>query len=1020
MDLPIGLRHAIESGDCVLFIGAGVGCHLSDSAGKTAPNGSQLARELITHFNLGSDSDDLAKISQLVEIRKGRTELETFLKKRLANLEPDESLRWLFTQRWKAIYTTNYDSSIIRGYEIVTEPKQNPVPFHLTSSVRTYDERFEVPVYYLHGMLYGTENPKIIVTESDYSVFREHRKMLFELLKKDFVTSNILYVGYSNRDGNWKLIYDEIAAEYYPSKMPRSYRIDPFADPTDVEILKSKNIETLSCQYEDFRIAADEALKDVKDTMPDRLEALKKNVPPQLLEAFEKNPAPIVRLLSSWTYVDLVPFHETPNLREFLVGDRPNWGLVAARNFFERDIEEEVYDELIDYATSESSKVHSAIVLAPAGYGVTTLLMSVASRLIKERAGHVFFLKPGMHLLEGDVEFIATNFDGKVFIVIDNAADSIDSLSSSFTILKDRKKSVMFLMGERTNEWRQGLGRIYPKEFAIEPLSDPEINRLLDFLTENGSLHSLDHLPRERQFSTIKVLHGKELLVAMREATEGRSFDAIIEDEYRGISDGTCRNAYLVVSAFYLHGAYLRTPLLAELLNVSLEELHTDILPKIEGVVNVECINESRGLYAARCRHRVIASIVWERCTASGEKERIVQDGLSHLNLNYKHDCMAFESIVRDDRTVDSISSLDGKIRFFDTACKKDPQSPYIRQHYARMLSREDKSELALMQIDEAIKLNPSLRVLYHTKAIVLKQLAINSDSVDIARRRLIQSETNFRKGISLYQKDEYSFQGLAQLYIEWAQKLRGTEEAANYISKAEEVINEGLKVVRTRDGLWIESARIQEILGNEPSQLRALETAVQVSPGSIIARYLLGRAYRKSGRYSDAIRILDPIVKNHHEEFRAFTEYAVCMLQEKHTYGEIAQTLRLSTLYGLSDPRFLAILGGMLFLGGEFTAAGKVFEESLKRNFAAVEINKIQFIPPDPNDLSKEYQLVGTVVTVKLGYSMIESHGFPTILCPGSKYGGLNMENGLKVVFTIGFCAKGAVAIKPKLPENL
>jgi tetratricopeptide (TPR) repeat protein len=1018
MDLPMGLRHAIESGDCVLFIGAGIGCHLFDPAANAAPNGSQLARELNDHFHLDIDSDDLVKVSQVVEIRKGRTELETFLKKRLANLEPDTSLQWLFTQRWKAVYTTNYDSSIIRGYELVTNPLQNPVPFHLTSNVRPYDERFEVPVYYLHGMLYGTEDPKIIVTESDYSVFRERRKMLFELLKKDFVTSNILYVGYSNRDGNWKLIYDEIAAEYYPSKMPRSYRIDPFADPTDIEILKSKNIETLQCQYDEFRIAAADAFKDTKVAIPDRLEALKKNVPPQLLGAFDKNPAPIVRLLSSWTYVDLIPFHETPNLSDFLLGDRPNWGLVGARHFFERDIEEEVYDELIDYATSESNKVHSAIVMAPAGYGVTTLLMAVSSRLIKERAGHVFFLKPGMQLLEGDIEFIATHFDGKIFFVVDNAADSIENLSSSFTILKDRKKSVMFLMGERTNEWRQGIGRIYPKEFAIEPLSDPEINRLLDFLAENGSLHSLDHLPRELQFSTIKVRYGKELLVAMREATEGRSFDAIIEDEYRGITDSTCRNAYLVVSAFYLHGAYLRTPLLADLLHVSLEDLHTDILPKIEGVVNVECINESRGLYAARCRHRVIASIVWERCTTFGEKERIVQDSLSSLNLNYKHDCMAFEAIVRDDRTVDSITSLDGKIRFFETACRKDPQSPYIRQHYARMLSREEKGELALMQIEEALKLNSSLRVLYHTKAIVLKQLAINSDSMDIARRRLIQSETNFRKGISIYQKDEYSYQGLAQLYIEWAKKLQGTEESASYISKAEEVINEGLKVVRTRDGLWIESAKIQEILGNEPSQLRALETAVQVSPGSIIARYLLGRAYRKSGKYSDAIRVLDPVIKNHHEEFRAFAEYAISMLQERHTYSEIAQTLRLSTLYGLSDPRFLAMLGGMLFLSGEFTEAKKVFEESLKKNFTAIEINTVQFIPPDPDDLSKEYQLLGTVVTVKPGYSMIESHGFPTILCPGSKYGVVNMEKGLKVVFTIGFCAKRAIALRPQLQK--
>lgn len=1016
MELPMGLRHAIESGDCVLFIGAGVGVHLSDLEGNAAPDGSQLARELIDRFQLGIDSDDLAKVSQLVEIRKGRTELETFLKKRLANLEPDKSLQWLFTQRWRAIYTTNYESSIIRGFEMVENPKQNAVPFHLTSEVRSCDDRFEVPVYYLHGMLYGTEDPKIIVTESDYSTFRERRRMLFELLKKEFITSNILYVGYSNRDGNWKLLYDEIASEFYPSQMPRSYRIDPYSDPTDVEILKSKNIETLQCTYDEFLIAANDALTDASDRTLDRLDAIKKDVPTQLLDAFDKSPAPVIRLLSSWTYVDLAPFHETPNLKDFLLGDRPNWGVIGARHFFERDIEEDVYDELIDYATSESTRVHSVIVMGSAGYGVTTLLLTVSARLIKERAGHVFLLKPGRQLLEGDIEFIATHFPGKIFFVVDNAADSIKNLSSSFTILKDRKISVMFFLGERLNEWRQGLGRIYPKEFLLEPLSDPEINRLLDFLTEHGSLNTLEHLPRNLQFSKVKVGHRKELLVAMREATEGRNFDAIIEDEFHGISDTKCRSSYLIVSAFYLHGIFLRTQLLADLLETTLEELHSEILPKIDGVVIVECIDDSKGLYVVRCRHRVIATIVWERCASTGEKEHIILNSLSRLNLNYKQDCMAFESIVRDDRMVDSITSLDEKIRFFETACKKDPQSPYVRQHYARMLEREGKDELALMQIDEAINLNPSVRVLYHTKAHVLKQLAIKNESNDIARRRLIQSEANYRKCISFYQKDEYSYQGLARLYIEWAKKVEGTEEFTAYLSKAEEVINEGLKVVRIKDGLWIESASIQQILGNEPFRLKALETAVQVSPGSIIARYLLGRAYRKSSRCHDALRILEPIINNHHEEFRAFVEYAICLVLEGRPYNEIAQTLRISTLYGLSDPRFLAILGGMLFLNKEFTEARKIFDESTKRIFSANEKNTIQFIPPDPINRSNEFQLKGSVVAVKPGYSMIETHDYPTFLCPGSKYGDINLEKGLNVIFTLGFCAKGPIALKPQL----
>ena len=82
---PLGLRHALESGDCVLFIGAGIGSHLKNPAGKSAPDGETLAKELAAYFTIEiGDNPDLAKIAQIVEIRKGRAELLAFLKQSLA------------------------------------------------------------------------------------------------------------------------------------------------------------------------------------------------------------------------------------------------------------------------------------------------------------------------------------------------------------------------------------------------------------------------------------------------------------------------------------------------------------------------------------------------------------------------------------------------------------------------------------------------------------------------------------------------------------------------------------------------------------------------------------------------------------------------------------------------------------------------------------------------------------------------------------------------------------------------
>ena len=49
---------------------------------------------------------------------------------------------------------------------------------------------------------------------------------------------------------------------------------------------------------------------------------------------------------------------------------------------------------------------------------------------------------------------------------------------------------------------------------------------------------------------------------------------------------------------------------------------------------------------------------------------------------------------------------------------------------------------------------------------------------------------------------------------------------------------------------LWIESAKIQKFLGDNPGYIRNLERAILEAPQSIVARYILGRAYRFESKW--------------------------------------------------------------------------------------------------------------------------------------------------------------------------
>ena len=113
-----------------------------------------MAKDLSKHFGRGTDSLDLAKIAELVAIRKSRAALEEFVRRSLADIEPDEVFRWLTTFRWRAIFTTNYDRAIEAAYGLNSDPPQNPVSMSATADLEYTDPRLQVPIIHLHGTLY--------------------------------------------------------------------------------------------------------------------------------------------------------------------------------------------------------------------------------------------------------------------------------------------------------------------------------------------------------------------------------------------------------------------------------------------------------------------------------------------------------------------------------------------------------------------------------------------------------------------------------------------------------------------------------------------------------------------------------------------------------------------------------------------------------------------------------------------------------------------------------------------------
>ena len=103
MDMPFELKQAIETGNAILFVGAGMCYNMVTSDGSVIPDGTDLAQRISNEFIVPSNgTPDLAKISQYVIGKKcGRTELCTYIRTILEKANPDESMMWIPTVKWK-------------------------------------------------------------------------------------------------------------------------------------------------------------------------------------------------------------------------------------------------------------------------------------------------------------------------------------------------------------------------------------------------------------------------------------------------------------------------------------------------------------------------------------------------------------------------------------------------------------------------------------------------------------------------------------------------------------------------------------------------------------------------------------------------------------------------------------------------------------------------------------------------------------------------------------------------------
>ena len=161
------------------------------------------------------------------------------------------------------------------------------------------------------------------------------------------------------------------------------------------------------------------------------------------------------------------------------------------------------------------------------------------------------------HVAGLDIEIIEEIFsltNQTVYLFLDNVADAPDRVVALLKQAKTRRWPLVVIGSARTNEWNvkcEDLKSYVDEDLDLGYLSEFEIEDLLLRLEINDCLGHLASLSLEARKLKLRQEYGRQLLVALHEATKNASFKDIIRDEYDHIYPAEAKVLYLDVCALH-------------------------------------------------------------------------------------------------------------------------------------------------------------------------------------------------------------------------------------------------------------------------------------------------------------------------------------------------------------------------------------------------------------------------------------------------------------------------------------
>ena len=855
----------------MLFLGAGASRGATDTNGTVIPDGIELSKLIVDKYlkptYLGRD---LKTVYDLACSRRDVRELQRFLRDTLEPFQPTEAHKLLPDFAWHGIATTNYDLLIERAYSKV----DRLVPITRDGSVPLDSLPSEKIVYLkLHGCITEYEDisaPLITSTEQilDHASGRNH---MFNTLKEWGQNYPIVVVGYGMSDANLRSIFYDLIKER--DGRPRHFLVRPTWDEIEFDYWKERRFEPVEADLAGFLTALHAAMPPGGVALSHLAKEMRKTS----LTRFIAHPG----LRESDHLVgalDVVFTHVTGESKgagspkAFYSGVNQGWYPIETNLDARRGANAEAIKKFI-LSNDATKEPKLYLVRGHAGSGKSICLKRVAWEAATTYEKLVLFLKPGQQIDLAALSEIASLTNETIHLFVDDLEDHANTIRHLIDRATVQKWPLKIIGATRINEWNfieQEVGLAADEAVTIEYLTRSEIIELVLLLEEHGALGDLKRFDANERVVRLMEHAGRQLLVALHEATHGGSFEDILEDEFNGIPSAEAKIIYLDICALHRFGPPVRAGLISRIHGISFTEFDRRLFKPLENVV-IATRRNGYGDYVYQARHNYIAELVFNRAApTAAHKQEIILRIIDKINADYSYDEIVLYQLINARGLSSAIPDVPMGSAIYEAAERCVGRTARLLHQRAlyemRLAGDRGGLDRAAAFLAEAIEMEPSFSGLQHTLAELtlrrsdvarsdLEASSLRGDAARIAKRLAAKSETS-------YPHHTLAKIALAQLKQALASDAMSptdlSAQAVNgAVQEAESIIRAGLGRFPNDPYLLTAEAELAGALQNADRALEALSRAFRHSPKSELVANRLAILLMARDDFAEAEKVL-------------------------------------------------------------------------------------------------------------------------------------------------------------------